>query len=144
MSVRERVARSWHEGSDHAKDGTPFGGPLCNCWQVAGRIMPMLAEAKAAALREAADAEAPDFHIEVALGGGDYVRAWLHDRADQIETEEDDRMTYRAVFTSGDRIVYGLVKADLEGAVEDGKIKPGSAWNTHYESRTHHGEWARI
>lgn len=45
MSARERVARAWHEGSDHAKDGAPFGGPLCNCWQVAGRIMPMLAEA---------------------------------------------------------------------------------------------------
>ena len=45
MTVRERVARAWHEGSDHAKDGTPFGGPLCNCWQVAERIMPMLAGA---------------------------------------------------------------------------------------------------
>lgn len=45
MSVRESVARSWHAGSDHAKDGTPFGGPLCNCWQVAERMLPMLAEA---------------------------------------------------------------------------------------------------
>lgn len=45
MTARERVARVWHEGSDHAADGTPFGGPLCNCWRVAGRIMPMLAEA---------------------------------------------------------------------------------------------------
>ena len=44
VNVRERVARSWHEGSDHAAE-TPFGGPLCNCDQVAGRIMPMLAEA---------------------------------------------------------------------------------------------------
>ena len=42
--MRERVARAWHEGSDHA-DYSPFGGPLCNCWQVAGRIMPMLRDA---------------------------------------------------------------------------------------------------
>lgn len=42
VTAREHVARSWHAGSDHA-DGTPFGGPLCNCNQVAGRIMPMLA-----------------------------------------------------------------------------------------------------
>ncbi|GLB62682.1 hypothetical protein NCCP2495_05600 [Dietzia sp. NCCP-2495] len=42
MTARERVARVWHAGSDHAKDGSPFGGPLCNCWRVAGRIMPML------------------------------------------------------------------------------------------------------
>lgn len=42
--VRERVARAWHAGSEHAAE-SPFGGPLCNCWQVAGRIMPMLREA---------------------------------------------------------------------------------------------------
>ena len=47
MSVRERVAHSWHEGSDHSAD-EPFGGPLCNCDQVAGRIIPMLREAWAA------------------------------------------------------------------------------------------------
>lgn len=45
MNVRERVARQWHAGSDHAADGAPFGGPLCNCTQVAGRIMPMLSKA---------------------------------------------------------------------------------------------------
>ena len=45
MNIRGHVARAWHEGSDHAKDGTPFGGPLCNCDQVAGRIMPMLRDA---------------------------------------------------------------------------------------------------
>lgn len=44
MNVRERVARSWHEGSDHAAT-EPFGGPLCNCDQVAGRMLPMLAGA---------------------------------------------------------------------------------------------------
>ena len=44
MTVRERVARTWHAGSDHAAE-SPFGGPLCNCWQVAERIMPMLREA---------------------------------------------------------------------------------------------------
>lgn len=42
--VRGRVAHAWHEGSDHAAE-SPFGGPLCNCWQVAGRMLPMLAEA---------------------------------------------------------------------------------------------------
>lgn len=44
MTARESVARSWHEGSDHAAE-TPFGGPLCNCERVADRIMPMLADA---------------------------------------------------------------------------------------------------
>lgn len=44
MNLREHVARAWHAGSDHAAD-EPFGGPLCNCWRVAGRIVPMLAEA---------------------------------------------------------------------------------------------------
>ena len=43
MNVRERVARAWHAGSDHAAE--PFGGPLCNCDRVAERIMPMLAVA---------------------------------------------------------------------------------------------------
>lgn len=42
--ARERVARAWHEGSDHA-DHSPFGGPLCNCGAVADRMLPMLAEA---------------------------------------------------------------------------------------------------
>lgn len=41
MTARERVARAWHDGSDHAAE-TPFGGPLCNCDQVAGRMLPML------------------------------------------------------------------------------------------------------
>ena len=43
MNTRERVARAWHAGSDHADE--PFGGPLCNCDRVAGRMLPMLAEA---------------------------------------------------------------------------------------------------
>ena len=45
MTARERVARAWHAGSDHAADGEPFGGPLCNCRRVADRIMPMLRDA---------------------------------------------------------------------------------------------------
>lgn len=45
MSARETVARQWHEGSDHAADGEPFGGPLCNCHRVAKRMLPMLAAA---------------------------------------------------------------------------------------------------
>lgn len=44
MSTRDQVAREWHAQSDHAAT-EPFGGPLCNCWQVAGRIMPMLRDA---------------------------------------------------------------------------------------------------
>jgi hypothetical protein len=36
MSV-ERMARAWHEVSDHAADGMPFGGPLCNCERIAER-----------------------------------------------------------------------------------------------------------
>ena len=54
MNLREHVARSWHEGADHAAE-TPFGGPLCNCDQVAGRIIPMLREVEVAALRSVAD-----------------------------------------------------------------------------------------
>ena len=42
MNTREHVARAWHAGSGHADE--PFGGPLCNCDRVAGRIMPMLAK----------------------------------------------------------------------------------------------------
>ena len=45
MTARERVARAWHDGSDHAADGVPFGGPLCNCDRVAERLVPMLADA---------------------------------------------------------------------------------------------------
>ena len=45
VTARERVARSWHDGSDHAADGVPFGGPLCNCDQVAERMLPMLRDA---------------------------------------------------------------------------------------------------
>ena len=55
MTASERVARDWHEGSDHAKDGTPFGGPLCNCDRVAGRMLPMLRDAEVAVLRSVAD-----------------------------------------------------------------------------------------
>lgn len=41
----EDVARRWHDGSDHARDGSPFGGHLCNCMRVAKRVTPMLAAA---------------------------------------------------------------------------------------------------
>ena len=53
--VRERVARFWHAGSDHADE--PFGGPLCNCRQVAGRIMPMLRDAWGVGFREGRNAD---------------------------------------------------------------------------------------
>ena len=62
MSVRERVARAWHAGSDHAKDGAPFGGPLCNCWQVAERIMPMLRDAFDDGFDDGWAAQDPDDH----------------------------------------------------------------------------------
>ena len=55
MTARETAARQWHAGSDHAADGEPFGGPLCNCDRVAGRLMPMLSEAWADAIGEAYD-----------------------------------------------------------------------------------------
>lgn len=42
MSARDVIARRWHAESDHA-DHTPFG--LCNCRRVAGRMLPLLAEA---------------------------------------------------------------------------------------------------
>ena len=45
MSAVEDVARRWHEGSDHTKSGSPFGGHLCNCLAVAERMLPLLVEA---------------------------------------------------------------------------------------------------
>lgn len=39
------LATGWHEGSDHGRDGEPFGGPVCNCLAVARRVMPLLVEA---------------------------------------------------------------------------------------------------
>lgn len=33
----ETMARNWHNTSDHAKDGTPYGGTLCNCDRIAHR-----------------------------------------------------------------------------------------------------------
>ena len=44
MTTRERVARAWHAGSDHAVTES-FGGPLCNCLAVAERMLPMLRDA---------------------------------------------------------------------------------------------------
>lgn len=41
----ERIARRWHEKSDHAADGEPFGGMLCNCRRLAIKIKPLLEEA---------------------------------------------------------------------------------------------------
>ena len=54
VTTRNLVARAWHAGSDHAAE-SPFGGPLCNCGQVAGRIIPMLAEAWAAGYEDCFD-----------------------------------------------------------------------------------------
>lgn len=31
------MALAWHNTSDHTKDGTPYGGPLCNCEHIAHR-----------------------------------------------------------------------------------------------------------
>mgnify|MGYP000918313442 CR=1 FL=1 len=77
MNTRERVARAWHEGSDHAKDGTPFGGPLCNCWQVAGRIMPMLRDAWAAGQETGINDDLGDWEVAPSITHNPY------------ETEED-------------------------------------------------------
>lgn len=64
VSAHDQVARAWHDGSFHAADGTPFGGPLCNCDRIAGRIMPMLADAWSAGYDKGeecyADAMNPD------------------------------------------------------------------------------------
>ena len=48
------LAREWHELSDHAADGTPFGGGLCNCIKQAERVERILA-ARLAAGGAAAD-----------------------------------------------------------------------------------------
>lgn len=45
MTPIEKSAQLWHDGSDHARDGEPFGGPLCNCMSVAERLRPLLANA---------------------------------------------------------------------------------------------------
>lgn len=36
------ITKQWHEMSDHAKDGAPLGGFLCNCAVVAPRILAIL------------------------------------------------------------------------------------------------------
>lgn len=56
MNVRERVARAWHAGSDHAAD-EPFGGPLCNCDRVAERMLPMLRDTWGVGFREGREAD---------------------------------------------------------------------------------------
>lgn len=71
----QQVARTWHAGSGHAADGMPFGGPLCNCQRVAGRIMPMLRDAWEDAVEMAAD------------------KGWLH--VDAV-ADTSDRNPYRA------------------------------------------------
>lgn len=76
MDVRERVARAWHAGSDHA-DHSPFGGPLCNCWQVAERIMPMLREAWAAGQETGINDDLGDWEVAPSITHNPY------------ETEED-------------------------------------------------------
>ena len=45
MTTFNDLARRWHEQSDHAADGAPFGSPTCNCLVMAVRIRPFLAEA---------------------------------------------------------------------------------------------------
>lgn len=62
MTARERVARAWHAGSDHAADGAPFGGPLCNCYRVAERMLPMLADAWWEGFDAGWSAQYPDDH----------------------------------------------------------------------------------
>lgn len=48
------------------------------------KLLRTKAEVKAEALEEAADDLGGEF-LEVALGGVDYVRDWLHDRAGRLE-----------------------------------------------------------
>ena len=76
MTARERVARAWHTGSDHADD-EPFGGPLCNCDRVAGRIMPMLREAWAAGQEAGINDDLGDWEVAPSITRNPY------------ETEED-------------------------------------------------------
>ena len=78
MSTRESVARAWHAGSDHA-DHSPFGGPLCNCDRVAGRIMPMLRKAYDEGWFSAVGSAPDDVWFD----------AWTDDDSNPYETEED-------------------------------------------------------
>lgn len=39
QSLLESMAENWHAVSDHAADGTLFGGPLCNCVSIAARAL---------------------------------------------------------------------------------------------------------
>lgn len=39
IHLHESMARAWHQVSDHAKDGTAFGGHACNCSRVAQRAI---------------------------------------------------------------------------------------------------------
>jgi len=38
-TVRDVAAQQWHAASDHGRDGTPFGGFLCNCEQITKRAI---------------------------------------------------------------------------------------------------------
>lgn len=39
MSLHDTMVEQWHAASDHAKDGTPIGGYLCNCARVISRAI---------------------------------------------------------------------------------------------------------
>lgn len=71
MSVREHVARSWHEVSDHAAE-SPFGGPMCNCDQVAERILPMLREAWAAGQEAGINDDLGDWEVAPSITHNPY------------------------------------------------------------------------
>ena len=71
VAAVESLAREWHARSDHAADGDPFGGYLCNCERVAERLAPLIAERV-----EAAKAEADVRWMKVAvMRDGDAIRA---------------------------------------------------------------------
>ncbi|MGV3564173.1 MAG: hypothetical protein ACO1ON_12925 [Nocardioides sp.] len=61
------MAEQWHAASDHAADGEPFGGPVCNCERIAERARALGwgpdeehdREVAARALEEASEQEAP-------------------------------------------------------------------------------------
>lgn len=58
---------------------------------------------------------------------------------------DDPGTKYRAAFTFGDKVEYGIPRAELEDAHDDGRFqKPGSAWKTHYEFLPPGGTWTRL
>lgn len=94
-------AEQWHAASDHAKDGEPLGGPLCNCQSVAARASALgwqTTPDAARARRALADADAAatasrSLHQQLTAIANVYAQLAIADalsrKPDDLPTEAD-------------------------------------------------------